>query len=115
MLEEELVLLGGERLAELRQLLVEDAPQLLAREPLVDRLGGLRQPIALRLPRLVVARAGGSVERELVVAEPLVHLAHVLLAHLQLFRQQRRLRLEALPEKPLLLFAQIEEQLEVSE
>src|SRR5712664_3186004 len=103
--EQVLVLLRGERLAELLQLLLEDAPQLLVRELLVDRRAGLDQPVAMCLPRLVLRSEDRRIDGELVVGEPLIHLPHVLLGHVEPLGEQLGRGLETLREQPLLLLA----------
>src|SRR5438132_7794545 len=110
-LEEELVLLGSERLPERRQLLLEDPAQLLVGELLVDRGPRLRQAVSMRLPSLLLPAGHRSIDGKLVVRKPLIHRAHVLLAPIEPLGKQPRRGLEPLPEKLLLLLAQVEEEL----
>src|SRR5438309_1850025 len=65
----------------------------------------------MRLPSLLLPAGNGSVDGKLVVRQPLIHLAHVLLAHIEPLGKQPRRGLEPLREKLLLLLAQVEEEL----
>jgi hypothetical protein len=104
------LLLAFQRPAENLELVAEEALQLLGGQPLVrggEAARGQDPVPAGPVPVLAHRRIDG----DLVRAEALVHLHHVLLGDVQPLGEQLGSGLVALLEQPLLLLAQLEEEL----
>src|SRR6202167_1159437 len=107
---EYLPLLARERVGELLDLVVGEVAPFAIRGLGLGIVPGVGDHV--EQPRIVVlAAAGRLIERDLALPHPLLHLAHVALAHAHPMRQQQRLRLVALALEPFSLLAQIEEEL----